>query len=88
MIGFPKYQFLTVSYNTIIVLNELIGSFCPFQKNVLLVAVNFHEDHYWMLIVRQSFQTSHFFRFCWKPVPKLIANDQNKEDRQWLGGGG
>ena len=75
-------------------LNELKGSFCPFQKNVLLVAVNFHEDHYWMLIIRQSFPTSHFFRFCWKPVPKLIANDQNKGeetmaywrigDRGWL----
>ena len=46
----------------------------------------FQVDHY-LLIVWQSFPSSHFFRFCWKPVPKLIANDQNKGDRQWLGGG-
>ena len=61
-------------YHTIISLAKRIEMFFF----VHLVAVNFHEDHYWMLSVRQSFPTSHFFRFCWKPVPKLIANDQNK----------
>ena len=93
MIRFSKYIniWLTVSWQDARY-NHSSWNFLIYKRQSFLIFLNlffvsFQVEYYLLLIVWQSFPSSHFFRFCWKPVPKLIANDQNKGDRQWLGGG-